>query len=114
MTSGQDAIASLAEDVGRALVAFAERLREEDTSPPVPSSAATHGRQLGKSQQRVLTALHEAGDAGLTAADVAQNTGIASTNTPRILKALADRGLVSGSDETPVVWRSLSPTPAED
>lgn len=108
MTSRQDAIASLAEDVGRALVAFAERLREEDTSPPPAAAASTPGRSLGRSQQKVLAAVAGAASAGLTAAEVATQTGIASTNTPRILKALADRGLVVSSDETPAVWSSSS------
>jgi hypothetical protein len=107
MTSRQDAIASLAEDVGRALVAFAERLREGDTSPPRRVSAATHGRRLGKSQELVLDVVTAAGADGVTATEVARETELSSTNTPRILKGLADRNLVTSSDETPAVWRGV-------
>ena len=106
MTSRQDAIASLAEDVGRALVAFAEHLREDDTSTPPPGAAATPGRALGRSQQKVLDAVAASAETGLTAAEVAAETDIASTNTPRILKALSDRGLVFASGESPAVWRT--------
>ena len=47
----------------------------------------TAGRSLGRSQQKVLDAVAAAGDAGLCAAEVAGKTGIASTNSPRILNA---------------------------
>lgn len=109
MTTREDAIAELAEDVGRALLAFAERLREEGTAAPRSPTAATHSRQLGKSQQKVVGALQAAGDTGATSTEVARATGISATNTPRMLKALRERGLAEATDETPTIWRMVTP-----
>ena len=40
----------------------------------------------------------------MTSPGVAKATGIADSNTPRILKALADRGLIHGGDTKPTIW----------
>jgi hypothetical protein len=114
VTSRDDAWAGLAEDVGNALLRFAERLRT--------SAAATAGRRspgattrpgdpeaaLGTSQRKVLAAVRAIGDEGMTSHEAAKKTGLKNTNTPRILKALEERGLVTGADGSPVVWRAVS------
>ena len=121
------AVADLAEEVGRALLRFAARLRSsspaEETAPadadipapPPPAPAAdaagptpaTPGqRGLGASQRRVLEAVQAAGDIGVTASQVAETTGLKSTNTPRMLKALAERGLLSSWGANPIIWRT--------
>ena len=137
MDADHAALAGLAEDVGRALIRYAGRLRnsgavdplatQEVGSPmavpfptassPTPTSAegqalepAVPGQAevkvpgLGVSQKKVLEAVRAAGAAGTTANQVATATGLKSTNTPRMLKTLADRGLVSNWGSNPIVW----------
>ena len=41
---------------------------------------------------------------GVTSHAVTKSTGIADSNTPRILKALSDRGLVRAGDIKPTIW----------
>lgn len=113
VTSRDDAWAGLAEDVGTALLRFAERLRasrEATAGWDLPDSAtrggATKGK-LGRSQLKVLEAVRAAGDKGMTSHEAATSTGLKDTNTPRILKTLEGRGLVAGAGEAPVVWRAL-------
>lgn len=69
-----------------------------------PEPADPELRRLGVSQKRVLEAVRAAGDAGTTAKQVAAATGLKSTNTPRMLKTLAERGLVSSWGSNPIVW----------
>ena len=137
MESNHAALAALAEDVGRALIRYAGRLRiptdgavvtEIVPTPAViaPSAAAppavavsvdaTSGRseesgqvdvklrRLGVSQKKALEAVRAAGETGTTANQVAAATGLTSTNTPRMLKTLAERGLVSSWGSNPTVW----------
>lgn len=124
----QRALAALAEDVGQALIRYAERLRAT-TSPTqdeaelrplrttdspttsVPSASAAEAehvdvrlRRLGVSQKKTLEAVRAAGRAGVTANQVAVATGLTSTNTPRMLKTLAERGLVRSRGSNPMVW----------
>lgn len=113
MISSNDAWAGLAEDVGNALLLFAERLR----ATPEPTAGARSPRGaprargavdgLGASQQKVLESVRRAGAEGVTSHEVAKVTGLENSNTPRILKALSERGLVSASDTRPIIWRSL-------
>ena len=70
----------------------------------VPEGAGPRLRRLGASQEKVLDAVRGAGESGATAAQVAAATGLTSTNTPRMLKALAERGLVAGSGANPIIW----------
>jgi hypothetical protein len=112
VTSRDDAWAGLAEDVGKALLLFAERLRAvpEPTAGSRAASGATRARPadegIGASQLKVLEAVRASGADGVTSHEVAKATGLANSNTPRILKALAERGLVTASDTRPVVWKS--------
>ena len=120
------ALAGLAEDVGQALLRYASRLRGPASKadpveqgegaaalPPTglaadPVAAEQDDgrlRGLGASQKRVLEAVHAAGDSGTTANEVAAATGLKSTNTPRMLKALAERGLVASWGSNPFIWR---------
>jgi hypothetical protein len=105
MTSRIEAWAGLAEDIGAALQTFGSRLRESSPaavrSEP-PGEDAEEG--LGPSQLRVLAAVRETGDVGVTSHAVAKATHLADSNTPRILKALADRGLVRAGDTKPTIW----------
>ena len=113
VNSRDDAWAGLAEDVGRALLRFAERLRapgEASRDPDSPVGATRGGEanaRLGRSQQKVLAAVRAAGDKGMTSHEAATKTGLKDTNTPRILKTLESRGLVAGDGKAPVVWRAL-------
>lgn len=54
-----------------------------------------------------MTAVREVGDAGVTSHAVAKITSIADSHTPRMLKALADRGLVVGRRHTVTVPKAL-------
>ena len=105
VTSRIEAWAGLAEDVGAALQTFGSRLRESSVpavGPEPPGEDAEEG--LGPSQLRVLAAVRQTGEAGVTSHAVAKTTAIADSNTPRILKALADRGLVRAGDTKPTIW----------
>lgn len=66
------------------------------------------GTALGTSQQKVLTAVRAAGREGMTSHEAAKKTGLKNTNTPRILKALEERGLVTAAGTSPVIWRAVS------
>lgn len=114
MTPRDDPVADLAESVGNALLVFAERLRAapEPTADPDPDVAASQESpsqpdrsRLGGTQARVLSVVEAAGSDGLTAAEVSDKAGTAATNTPRILRALQERRLVTASDTRPTVWR---------
>lgn len=104
MTSRIEAWAGLAEDIGAALQTFGSRLRKSTASVRPGPSGEDLKEGLGPSQLRVLAAVRETGDVGVTSHAVAKSTGIADSNTPRILKALADRGLVRASDTKPTIW----------
>ena len=112
MTCRDDAWAGLAEDVGKALLLFAERLHAvpEPTAGSRAASGVTRSRAaddgIGASQLKVLEAVRTSGADGVTSHEVAKSTGVANANTPRILKTLAERGLVTASGTRPVVWKS--------
>ena len=103
------AAAILAEDVAAALHRFAQALRGDAASPtPAPAPRVLAQGQdttgLGASQARVLEILKASGDRGMTSVEVAKAAGMRSSNTPRLLKALAERGLVQGVGSRPTVW----------
>jgi DNA-binding IclR family transcriptional regulator len=56
----------------------------------------------------VLHAVREAGDRGVTSHAVAKSTELRSSNTPGILKALRERGLVRADGENPTIWVAVS------
>ncbi|WP_432807595.1 helix-turn-helix domain-containing protein [Nocardioides kribbensis] len=113
MTPRGSAIAGLAEDVGKALLLFAERLRaEEETTAVEPSpSAGPATSRVGGTQLALLEVLRAAGPAGLTTKDAAERVGMQPTNAPRALKTLRERGLVSGGEGHPAVWRAVPEVP---
>ncbi len=118
-------IANLADGLSRVFATFADELRAHQSahpdpapspaSAPTPSASASDTveakapkrdeSRLGAAQVRVLDVLKEAGAEGLTSAQVADQTGLAATNTPRALKKLQERGLVTSTDEKPAIWR---------
>ena len=107
VTSRPHAVADLAEDVGNALLRFANQLRAEleTTAADDSQERSPDVSGVGKGQRRILEAIREAGSNGLTTGEVAEKAEIAKTNAPRALKALRERGLITGGDETPAVWR---------
>lgn len=86
---------------------FADRLRtEEETTSALAASAAQRSTsRLGGGQLRLVEALREAGDRGLTTREVAEQADMHPNNAPRALKGLVERGFVSGPEGTPAVWR---------
>ena len=90
-------------------VGNAERLRTEP-QPTVTRAPTIDGApdvtKLGGTQLRILTALREAGAAGLTAGQVATQLGISPTNAPRALRKLEERGLATSSADRPALWRA--------
>jgi hypothetical protein len=108
VTSRIEASAGLAEDIGAALQTSGNRLPASSTAVvrPEPSGKGAEDG-LGPSQLRVLAAVRETGDVGLTSHAVAKATGIADSNTPHILKALWDRGQVRASDRKPTIWTAV-------
>lgn len=113
MTLRTRAVAGLAEDVGKALLLFADRLRAEDEAAaaesPTPPGRSTS--RVGGTQLELLEAVRGSGDVGLTTREAAEKADMHPNNASRALKGLADRGLVSRGDESPAVWRVL---PAQD
>ena len=113
MTPRGSAVAGLAEDVGKALLLFAERLRAEQdpTTQPggqgVTPCVGDAESSLGAAQLAVLAPVRTSGDTGITSREAAEATGKSNTNTPRILRTLGDKGLVVGSDTTPVMWTAV-------
>lgn len=101
-----NAVAGLAEDVGKALLLFADRLRaEEETTPtPAASSEQRSTSRLGGGQLRLVDALRGAGEQGLTTREVAEKADMHPNNAPRALKGLVERGFVRGPEGTPAVW----------
>lgn len=102
--------------MGKALLAFAERLRAapESTDPPAADTASPGERsaspdtsKLGATQARIVAVLEDAGEDGMTSSQVAAAVGIPSSNAPRTLRKLEERKLVSGSGDRPVIWRAL-------
>lgn len=99
-------------DVGQALLRFAERLRAapEATGGRARRSAPRQGEdaeaRLGTSQRKVLAAVRGAGEHEMTSHEAAKKTGLQNTNAPRILQSLADRGLLTATGESPVIWRA--------
>jgi hypothetical protein len=109
VTSRDDGLAELAEDIGKALLRFADRLRgSEPTSAASAPAAATPRRgleeRLGAAQRAVLEAVRAAGDGGATSTDVAKAANRSSSNTPAVLRTLASHGLVRSVGERPTVW----------
>lgn len=121
MSTRPDPLADLAEAVGSALLAFADSLRsapepaaappsaEPDTAAGGQSESAGPDRsKLGGKQLEILAALTEAGDAGLTSAQVAERTNVGPSNAPRALNKLLDRGLVTKSADAPALWTPVA------
>lgn len=116
-TPRSDPVADLSESVGKALLVFAERLRASpDSIAPGPldmpsqdePTEAPDTSKLGGTQARVLDVLEDAGEAGMTSAEVATAAGMPPSNASRTLKKLEERKLVVGSGDRPAVWRRLS------
>lgn len=101
-------VADLAETVGNALLRFAEQVRSgvEPTAATAPAAPAQVG--LGAAQARVLKAVRDAGEQGMTARAAADGSGVARSNTPRILAALTQRGFTTLIAEGPRVWRAVN------
>ena len=111
-TMEREAAAALAEDVGQALLRYAERLRAApptEALPGSPAKTARPGRQptgqpRGRQQQAVL-AMRSLGR-GVTAAQVAKTVGLKLPNAYKTLGTLVDGGwleVVPG--EEPTRWR---------
>lgn len=100
-------VADLAEAVGNALLRFAEQVRTGagPTAASVPAAALQEG--LGAAQTLVLEAVRGAGEEGMTARAASEASGVARSNTPRILAALTGRGLTTLVAEGPRVWRAI-------
>lgn len=108
MTPRERAVAGLAEDVGKALLLFAERLRAapEPSADSAPVSALPDTSRLGGTQLRLFEAVRAAGEAGLSTKEAADRAGMSPTNAPRALRALRDRGLISSGEGSPAIWRA--------
>lgn len=113
-TSRSDPLADLAENVGKALLEFAERLRAtpDSTAPPEPDTATLSEpgstpdtSKLGSIQTRILEVLQHAGSDGMTSTQIARAVEIPTSNAPRTLKQLEVRNLIVGSNERPAIWR---------
>ena len=99
------AIAQLAEDVGQALVRFAERVRREEAVPVADDEGA--GRRLGKTQTRVLALPGLATESGMSSGEVAEQLGLAQGNAQRTLSSLTSIGLLQQVEGVrPNRWRA--------
>jgi DNA-binding MarR family transcriptional regulator len=99
------AVAQLAEDIGRALLRFADTLREDVAEPA--ATRRPEGRAHGRLQERVLGLKGLDGEHGLASSEVAEQLEVPQSNATRALNALAERGdLVAVPGERPSRWRS--------
>ncbi|TPG12895.1 helix-turn-helix domain-containing protein [Pedococcus bigeumensis] len=102
------AVAQLAEDVGRALLRFADTLREDAAVPT--TTRRPEGRARGQLQERVLGLKNLTSEHGLAASEVAQQLAVPQSNATRALNTLAERGdLVVVPGERPSRWRATGP-----
>ena len=108
-TTEREAAAALAEDVGQALLRYAERLRAaptDETFTGSPAKTPRAGRQRtgqprGKQQQAVLAMRGLA--RGVTAAQVAAAVGLKLPNAYKTLGTLVDGGwleVIPGEEPT--------------
>jgi hypothetical protein len=106
MTPREHAVAGLAEDVGKALLLFAERLRagDDSTAAAATGGVAPQGARLGGTQAALLDVVRAAGTEGVTSREAGERVSVASSNATRALKGLHEKGLIAAADSTPVVW----------
>jgi DNA-binding MarR family transcriptional regulator len=93
--------------VGKALLLVADRLRAEEETASAPSHSQEQGStsRLGGEQVRLVRAVRDAANRGLTTREIAEKADMHPNNAPRALKGLVERGFVSGPEGTPAVWR---------
>lgn len=98
------AVDQLAEDIGRALLRFADTVREDAATPA--ETRRSDSRSRGRLQERVLELEGLSGEAGLAASEVAMLLEIAQSNATRVLHTLTERGdLERIAHERPSRWR---------
>ena len=98
------AVAQLAEDIGRALLRFADALGEEPAE--LAQTRRLEGRARGQLQERILGLKDLASEHGLAASEVAEQLGVPQSNATRALNTLAERGdLGAVQGERPSRWR---------
>jgi Fic family protein len=103
---GGRAVAQLAEDIGRALLRFADTVREDAATPA--ATRRPDGRAHGRLQERILGLKGLAGEHGLAASEVAEQLKVPQSNVTRALNTLAERGdLAAVPGERPSRWRSI-------
>lgn len=96
-------MAQLAEDVGRALLRFADAIR---SYPPLSDGAPEGSGRLGQTQRRVLELPGLGERDGVSAREVAEVLGLERANAHRTLKSLTTVGLVEQVEgERPHRWR---------
>ena len=105
----REALAGLAEDVGQALILYAERMRAAPSTTEASPSSGTVTRKSTDlprgEQQKAVLALKGLSE-GLTAAEVATAVGQKKPNAYKTLAALVDGGwLEQIPDEEPTRWR---------
>ena len=101
----REALAALAEDVGSALVRFAESLRTS-TPDPKPAAAKTSAAARGTRQQAVLKLEGIDTDEGLTAVEVAKGVGVRQPNAYTLLESMVTKGTLEKAPDTePAHWR---------
>jgi len=106
MTTEREALAALADDVGSALVRFAESLR---TSAPEPTTneSASPAAARGTRQKAVLKLRGIATEDGLTAVEVANAVGVRQPNAYKLLESMVEKGWLERVPETePGHWRT--------
>lgn len=96
--------AQLLEDVGHALLRFADTIREEHAQAAAPAGVPRRKRGVLQASVLSLPGLDDAD--GLAASEVADELDIPQSNAQRTLKALTDQGLLERlPDERPYRWR---------
>ena len=106
MTAEREALAALADDVGSALVRFAESLR---TSAPEPTTdeTASPAAARGARQKAVLKLKGIATEDGMSAVEVAKAVGVRQPNAYKLLESMVDKGWLQVlPDVEPTHWRT--------
>lgn len=101
-----DALAELVEDVGQALIRYADALRGAPPSAPTASARGGKGQPRGRRQREVLALPGITKPSGMGAAEVAEGLGISRANVYQLLNGLVQAGwLEEVPAEEPTRWR---------
>lgn len=108
MPGSDAALADLAESVGRALIRYAQVVRDEGVDTDNPAAEAAEEGPRGRLQRAVLALDGIASDRGLSAAEIAGGVGATQPNTYKLVERMIAGGwLEQVAGVEPRHWRAI-------